>query len=224
MAKINLSSKHVLISKANTAITIAVAAASFVTVASIMASRAMLQQRAYQSRVIADKTIAAKNLKDNVKAVDTLLASYTEFVSRPKNIIGGSSTGTDVKDGDNAKLTLDALPSKYDFPALATSIEKTLVDNNFIIEQIDGTDDEVAQTGSETKGTPSVVEMPFQFTVKGSYDPMYDLIAYFERSIRPIQVQKLVFTASETNLQLDFTGKTFYQSEKSLNITTKVVK
>lgn len=224
MAKIVLSTKHMQISKANTAITITVAVASFLTVATLLGSRALWGQQAYQNRVIKEKEIAARTLQENVSAVGTLVSSYEQFVSSSEvNMLGGVPNGTGEKDGDNAKLTLDALPSKYDFPALTTSLEKVISQNNFKIEQISGIDDEIAQ-GSRDTSVPEVVEMPFEFSIKGAYDPMYTLIGLLENSIRPIQVQTLLFTAGEQEVQLDLEAKTYYQSEKNLNITKKVIK
>lgn len=223
MARALLSTKHVQIIKANTAITASVAIASFLAVASLLGARALWNQKSYQGRVIKEKELAAKTLKDNLKAVDSLVNSYNQFVDRDTNVIGGLSDGTNEKDGDNAKLTLDALPSQYDFPALTSSIEKLLLENNFKIESISGTDDELAQQAKENI-QPEVVEIPFEFTIKGSYDPMYTLIDILERSIRPYQLQKLLFTASDNEIQLSVEGKTFYQSGKTLNITKKVVR
>ncbi len=223
MARVNLSAKHIQINKANTIITVTVAIASFVTVASLVASRTMLQSRNYQAKVITEKESAVKTLRDNIEAAESLNTAYEAFVERPTNIIGGNSTGTGEREGDNAKLVLDALPSKYDFPALATSVEKILRDNNFTVVEITGTDDELAQA-SKDNPTPEVVEMPFSFTVSGGYDAMHELIGALERSIRPIQISKVIINAdSNDGLELSIEAKTFYQSEKKFNVQKKVI-
>lgn len=224
MARIQLSTKHMQISKANSMITITVAVASFLTVATLLGSRALLGQRSYQARVIKEKEVAARVLKENVAAVDSLVSAYEQFVTNSEtNMLGGSTTGTGPKDGDNAKLTLDALPSKYDFPALTTSLEAAISKNNFKIEQIAGIDDEVAQ-GSRDTTVPEVIEMPFEFSIQGAYDPTYTLIGLLENSIRPFHIQSILYTAREQQVQLDVEAKTFYQSEKNLNITKKEVR
>jgi hypothetical protein len=222
MAKTGISTKHIQINKANTVITATVAVASFLTVASLVAARAMLQQRSYQAKVIQEKELAVKILNDNIKAVETLSNAYQDFVQQPTNIIGGNSAGTGERDGDNAKLVLDALPSSYDFPALATSIEKVLKDNNFKIIDISGTDDELAQASKDSPN-PEVIEMPFSFTVSGGYDAMHDLIASLERSIRPIKISKLKFSADASGIEMQLDAKTFYQSGKKFNVIKKDV-
>ncbi len=224
MTKVNVSAKHIQINKASTIITATVAIASFICVASLVASRTMLLQRNYQAKVIKEKELAVKTLKDNIKAVDSLEASYQAFVKNPVNIIGGSSIGDGERDGDNAKLILDALPSKYDFPALATSVEKILRDKSFAVVEITGTDDELAQASKDSPN-PEVIEMPFSFTIGGGYDAMHDLISALERSIRPIQISRLTISAdSGSGLQLTIDAKTFYQSEKKFNVQKKVIK
>lgn len=224
MAKSGLSNKHLQINKAATTITAVLAIASFVAVISIVGARAMLQQRSYQAKVIKEKELAVKTLKQNIASVELLGNSYKEFTARPENMIGGISTGTGERDGDNAKIILDALPSTYDFPALVSSIEKILSQNNLTIESITGTDDEIAQLGKESSSTPEVVEIPFEFTVSGSYDSFYALIGTLERSIRPIKVDSIQFSSNGSGATMTVKARTYYQSGKKLDITTKVVK
>ncbi len=223
MAKAPVSNKHLLINKANTMVVVVVALAAFFTTLSLVVSRSILAKRSYQSRVIAEKEKTSKQLKANIEAVDSLVSSYQAFVAQQENIIGGSSGGNNERDGDNAKIILDALPSKYDFPALATSLEKILLSRNLAVNSITGTDDEIAQTiNNEAAASP--VEIPFQIGISGSYTSAQDLVTILERSIRPIQINKLTFAGNDQLMQLSVDAKTFYQPEKRLNITTRVVK
>lgn len=223
MAKLQLSTKRLQIDKANARLVVITAVAAFVATFSLVASRTLLSQRAYQSRVISQKEKAVRQLNDNVRAVDQLKASYRQFVSTTENVLGGNPAGQGDKDGDNAKIVLDALPSKYDFPALATSLEKILTERNYKIESITGTDDEIAQAKS-TSPEPQPVDMPFEIGVEGTFDSMQSLINVLELSIRPFHIQKFSFSAEDSALALKITGKTYYQPAKDLSITTKVVK
>lgn len=239
---LNLSTKRLQIDKANQLIVIILSVAVFVAIFSLFVSKALLTKRAYQSRVIAGKEKALKQLEDNVKAVDSLNVTYKAFVSTPQNIIGGGITGTGDRDGDNAKIVLDALPSKYDFPALATSIEKILGDKQYKINSITGVDDEIAQSGTSpkvpttstatstattaTKATTAPVPVPVPFTasVTGTYASMQGLMQTLERSIRPIQVTSITLAGNDSSLQLDVSANTYYQSEKVYTITKKDIK
>ncbi|MES2971658.1 MAG: hypothetical protein V4702_05025 [Patescibacteria group bacterium] len=218
-----ISSKRLQIDKANASMVIFLAAASFVIVFSLLASRALLGQRSYQTRVIKEKKKALTQLKANNQAASQLANTYKTFVSTPDNIIGGNPTGSGDRDGDNARIVLDALPSKYDFPALATSLDKILNDKKYKINSISGTDDELAQsTPTATAAQP--VEIPFQVSISGSFDAIQGLLNVFQNSIRPIYLHSMDLSGSDNNLTINVTAGTYYQPEKKINITTKVVK
>lgn len=216
------SKKRILIDKSNASMVIMIAAMAFVTVFSLVASKALLSQRSYQARVITDKKAALAQLKANNDAAAKLVDSYKVFVSPSENIIGGSTTGTGERDGDNARIVLDALPSKYDFPALATSLEKILLAQNFKISGITGIDDEVKQSAPNTAAV-APVEIPFEVSVVGTYDNAQLLSDIFKRSIRPIKVSKIKLDGKDGELNIVINAKTYYQPEKVISITTKVV-
>lgn len=222
MARSFISGKRLQIDKANSTVVAFVAVAAFVVVFSLVASKALLSQRSYQARVIKEKTKALNQLKANNEAAKKLEASYSVFIASPTNIIAGTTTGTGDRDGDNARIVLDALPSKYDFPALATSLEKILTDQNYKVTSITGTDDELNQSTKTASTQP--VDMPFQVGVTGTFDSIQSLIDVFGRSIRPISISKINLTGSDNQLNVSITAKTYYQPEKTITITTKEVK
>lgn len=219
-----MSVKQLQINKANTTIVVVTAAAAFLTTMSLVASRALLQKRAYQAHLISSKTLAKKQLDDNVKAADSLVASYKQFVGQDTNVLGGSSTGQGDHDGDNARIVLDALPSKYDFPAVATSLEKILTSKNFQIKTITGVDDELGQAAVATSDAPQPVPIPFQLDIGGNYKSSQDLLEILDRSIRPIRISKLTISGTVDALSLNISGETYYQPEKTMSIKMKVVK
>lgn len=224
MANGRISLKRVGVDKTNSRILLVSGASAFLVTFFLVASYTLFNQMMYQNRVIAVKKKAVTQLDKNIKASETLMESYQEFVKQPQNLIGGSPSGTGAQDGSNAKLVLDALPSKYDFPALTTSIEKVLLDQKVKILNIGGTDDTVIQSGQEASGSPEPVEMLFEFTVGGDFAGIQNVVSAMERSIRPIQVQTMEVTGDEQDLNLKVTAKTFYQPEKTLNIKMQVVK
>src|SRR5262245_18703411 len=117
------SHKHVLIDKANQVALIALSAAVVILMFSLFATQALIKQNAYNQKVIGAKKEALKQIKQNRANVDELVKSYEAFASEPVNIIGGNPTGSGPKDGNNPKIVLDSLPSKYDFPGFASSME-----------------------------------------------------------------------------------------------------
>lgn len=219
----NPTGKRLQINKANAMMVIVVGIAAFMVSFSIVASRALWQKYSYQSRVITEKGKAEKQLEANVKAVNSLITSYQAFVQTPDNVIGGNSSGSGDRDGDNAKITLDALPSKYDYPALAASLEKVLTSNNFTIKSITGNDDQIAQSQANNN-QPQPTAMPFQIEVTSNFDSLKSLMSIFERSIRPINVQSLDMQGNNGSIDITISASSYYQPAKTLNVQTKVVK
>lgn len=222
----SISSKRALIDKANVTVVAVVAAAVFVTLFGLISTRALLSQRSYQQRVIDAREKARDQLGQNIAAADQLGSSYQRFVSDQENVIGGSSTGTGERDGDNARIVLDALPSKYDFPALTTSLEKLAKSQGLGITAITGVDDEVNQSAAPQNSSPQPIEMPFDITVSGAYDQIQGLVTVFEKSIRPFNIQEMTFTAGKdtSGLSLQIKAKTYYQPEKSLEFKSEVIR
>jgi Tfp pilus assembly protein PilO len=173
--------------------------------------------------VISAKKKALTQLQQDISSTKELVSRYQAFVTGPINVLGGNPAGAGGQDGDNAKIILDALPSKYDFPALVTSLEKIFKDQGVQIESIGGTDDQIAQADSSSS-TPQPVPVPFQFSVSGNYDEIKKVVTALERSIRPMQIQTMQLTGNEKKMTLTVSAQTYYQPEKNLKIRTEVVR
>lgn len=224
MAKLQISTKRILIDKTNSRIVIYTSIAAFMVVFTLVASKTLISQAMYQNRVISAKRTAVSQLKTDISSTSNLVTAYKAFVSTPQNVIGGDPNGSGPKDGDNGKIVLDALPSKYDFPALATSLEALLTSQNVQIQSITGTDQEVAQQNDQSSSNPQPVAMPFQISVSGNYQSIQNLIGVFNSSIRPFQVQTMLISGNDSNMTLTMTAQTYYQPEKVFSVTKEEVK
>lgn len=217
-----ISSKQLQINKANTTIVVAVAVCSVLTVFCLVICKSLFSQYGYQSRVIEQQEKALKVAKANVAAVDPLLAAYQSFDATNPNMIGGTVDGTGDRDGDNAKIVLDALPAKNDVPAVISSIEKILKEKGF------GTGSGIVATDTgdtiDTANTTEAVAIPFEITVKGPYANIQNLISTLEHSIRPITVLNIDLSGDEAGMTMSLKANTYYQPGKTLNVSTKVVK
>lgn len=198
------------------------AVAAFLVIFCLVAAKTLLSQANYQNKIIGAKKDAVKQLQDNISAKTSLVGSYKAFVDTPQNVLGGDPSGTGPQDGDNAKLILDALPSKYDFPALATSLEKIITAQNLQIVNITGTDQEVEQQ-KEIEGNPQAVAMPFEIQVSGSYEGIQGLVQSLNNSIRPFQIQNIEVSGNQTSMTAIITAQTFYQPEKTFKVNTEVL-
>lgn len=225
MAKIDISAKHVAIDKAQAQMVAVVAVAAFITVFCLIASKAVLSQNQYQARVTKAKEEAHQQLKKNITAFNGLVTSYKAFDSADPNVIGGTIGGGGDNDGPNSKLILDALPSSYDFPALTSSMEKILKDQQLKVGNITGTDDQLNQQNNTSSASPEAVSIPFSFTVNdANYASIQQLINKLDHSIRPIQVDSIDLTGGTSNMTITVNAHTYFQPAKSLQITKKVVK
>ncbi len=221
MADLKLSSKRLQIDKANASIVVIVAVSSFIIVSSLIFCRSLLTRRSYQSKVIKTQNVAKDQLKENLDSVNSVKAQYQAFADQTQNIIGGNSTGSGDHDGDNARIVLDALPSKYDFPALATSLEKVISKSGVKITTITGTDDEVLQSQNNTDQS---VEIPVLVTVSGSYEATKNFVNLMERSIRPMKIKTIAFSGKDSDLTTTVNLITYYRPAKTLNIKLEDVK
>ncbi len=216
MADRLISTKRLAISKTNAQMVAVVAVAAFVTVFCLIASNAVFSQNRYQARVISAKEKAHKQLQENINNYSNLATAYKAFDNASTNVIGGTKSGKGDNDGSNSKIILDALPSAYDFPALASSIEKVLADNNLKVTSITGTDDQLTQQNNTASANPQPVSIPFTFTVSNaSYGSVNQLMAKLQQSIRPIQIDTLDASGSQNNMTVTVTAHTYYQPGKN---------
>jgi hypothetical protein len=215
MAKFNLrvSTKHIQIDKANTLILVSTAITTVIVVFCLVATQALLKQMSYQNKVIGLRSTASKQLGNNVKSVTALKTSFEAFENSNESVIG-------TKD-KNSKIVLDALPSKYDFPALATSLEGLITASGSSVTGITGTDDEAKAT--QNSANPTAIEIPFSIASQGSFASTQKLIENLQRSIRPFVINSLTLSGSDSQIQATVTAKTYYQPEKKLEVQQKVV-
>jgi hypothetical protein len=211
---------------------IVVAISSVVAVFSLMSAKALLSQSSYQHKVLSEKNKAIQQLKDNVDAANKLKTQYDIFAKQDPNIIGGSggeNAGTGAKDGDNARIVLDALPSQYDFPALITSIEKVVGDAHVTLQGLNGTDEGKdsnvpGSASSAAGGSADPIPITFSVGILSDYKNSEKLVEDFEHSIRPIDITTFSLNGSSSNITTSMQANTYYQPSISLQIQQKEVK
>ena len=220
MAAKSYSLKQLKIDKANSVIVGVTSAAVFILIFSLISCKSLLSQRSYNSRLGTAQQVSLNQLKADVSAENVLFSHYQTFISPSQNIIGGSSGGSGVNDGNNAQIILDALPSQYDFPALVTSMQALLSRESVKLDSIGGSDNEL-QYQSNT--APASVPIPISFTLDGPYQSVENVITDVQNSIRPIQIQSMQLSGDESDIQLTVSAQTFYQPEQNFAITQKAV-
>lgn len=218
------SVKHEIIDKANNKMLITVAVATFIFIFSIFAAKSLISQSFYHSRVIAQKEKALQQINNNKKAVDELKSSFDVFQSASQNVLGGSPTGEGSLDGDNAKIVLDALPSKYDYPGLSSSFEKILKEGGYEIGSIGGTEDPELAASDDPSGDAVLTEIPYSFTVSSDVNGIERLLQTLEKSIRPMYVDNLQIQIGDGILQARVGLHTYFTQPKTFELGSKEVK
>lgn len=217
--------KQLQINKANSTIFAAVAIASVVTVFSLISTKTLLSQAGHHKRVLDAQHKTIQQLESNIKTANSLKTQFEVFNSGAINLIGGTNNNaaTGPKDGDNARIVLNALPSQYDFPALLSSVEKIVGGNGLTSRSIGGSD-ESATISSEPSGNPQPVVMSFTVSGANNYAGVQNLIKDFERSIRPFDITKLTLSGPNSNMAISLTINTYFQPAKQLTVSNKEVK
>jgi hypothetical protein len=218
------SVKHLQIDKNQSNMLVVIAVATVIVVFGLFGAKALIVKGLYQRRALHARRQVVDQLKDNVKAANDLFSQYKVFASQDPNVLGGDVGGDAVLDGDNPRIVLDALPSKYDAPALATSVEKILTDQNITIGSLTITDDPAANPDKAESG-PQAKPITFSFSGSSTYQGMTKLLQIFEHSIRPFDITSLQISGTDKNLHLTAAVTTYYQPAKSLDLSpTKEVK
>jgi len=222
MAKNEISLKRIAVSKANKQMVIIAAVGAFITVFCLVASNYLLGIQSYQAKIIAADISADNKLKSDVSAKNQLVQSYEKFIQKNPTITGAKTTNSPYK-YNNATVILDALPSQYDFPALTTSIDKLLQSNNLSITSIGGTD-QSATISNSPSSNPQPVAMPFSFAIdNANYQSVQTLFVKMQESIRPLQINNINLTGTDSNMTLTVNAHTYFQPKKVFKIGTETI-
>lgn len=207
MKKMNVTSltKRQLIEKSSTTVVISMAAAAFILTFSLVTLNFLWGLSEHNRRVISGKSEANHTLSENVDNIEPLQTSFNVFEAG------------DIKSSD----VLDALPSKYDFPALATTMESLAKRSGVELASFSGDDEEQVAVQSETQPTPK--EMEFRVTVRGSYKDVQKFIDNLERTTRPIKVVAMEMKGSDESMTVNMNLVTYYQPATSLDVETRTV-
>jgi Tfp pilus assembly protein PilO len=211
--KTKVSTKHLLVDKNNNIILYAAAVTVAVVIFSIIAANALAKQMSYQNQVISLRDSANKLLQNNVTAADSIVEAYQQFEGAQESIIGTAAK--------NPVIILNALPSKYDFPALTASIEALVRDSGVSLKAITGIDEEAL--AKQDSINPQPIEIPFQVNVTGSLASIQLLVNNLELSIRPFKIVSLNLRAADTAIGATISAITYYQPEKLLDINQYTV-
>lgn len=203
---------------------IVVASAVFFCVFGLFATKSLVSKGLYQRRALHTERQIADTLKNNYTAAKNLRTQYDVFLQQNPNVIGGNSNGNGPSDGDNPRIVLDALPSKYDVPALGSSLEKILSGRGVTFNSLTVSDDP-SSNSDQPQSQPQSKPITFSFEGTTNYSSAMKLMQDFERSIRPFDLNTLEIDGTDKAMKLTVGMTTYFEPAKSLDLTaTQVVK
>jgi hypothetical protein len=207
--------KREQIKNANKTMFVWVAVASVALSFFLVAAQFLYQQWSYNNSVLAAKSKAVSVLNSNITNSKALIQNVNALVG-DQNLASMKTSPEDT----NTKVILDALPSKLDTTALATSLQAIVAHSGVAIETIDVPG--LGQASDSQDSKP--IEQKFVITAGGTYDRIRGMVVDLERSIRPMKITSIKLTGSDTAMRATVEGVTYYQPSRTISIKQQVVK
>jgi hypothetical protein len=171
------------------------------------------------SKVVAAKQKADKQLDEDKKNAPDLVNAYRDL-------------------GDQAGKLDDALPTTADFPALIVELENVSRAAGIALKSVNpavasgsavttGVPTSTGGSGSSGSGsvnTPSPQPYSFSINFTGNYDSAIRLMARLETSARPMTVTGWQFSGSGQSLTGEIEVTTYYQDKATLPFSTETIK
>lgn len=198
MAKLNIDQKKLNLNNPQNKTLMILSIAALTTALGVIGIRYFLDVRAYNGRVIEEREQVRDVAQSSSQALKSLRQSFDTLEA-------GKYTSREV---------IDALPSKYDLPALNSSIEQLVRKNDLTMDGLNSSDLSAEAQNSQNNPTPQPIE--FSISVKGTYDQIQGLIDDLESSIRPMQVTKFSISGEQGSMSSEIEVVTYYQPSKSL--------
>ncbi len=203
------ATKRTLIGKANSAIFIAaIIGAVSLSMAGVL-GKILWERHSFQVRVINEKKKARDTLKSNLAELDQLKTSLVAL----------------DQTANNSQVILDALPSKYNFPAVASSVELLAQRSGQDMTNFKFSGADQGDKPEKESDNPKPVEIPFTVSLKGSTPKAVEFLKDLERSIRPFDINELTMKGADGGaVEVSLKAVTFYQPSKNLETRTKEIK
>lgn len=214
MEKQIISKKSAQIQKASSTLFAVVVVASIVVSFSGVFINLLWSQSRFNAKVINEREKVRDDLKSSLDALPKLKAELQTLESADDLL-------KNQGDKTNSAVVLDALPSKYDFPAVATSFAALAEKTGVKLDSFSG--DDVSKTAAASMADPKPVEIPFKISVSGNYQNVVKFIDSLEKSIRPIIVQSFNLSGDAKELELEASLSTYYQPAVDLNVKKRTI-
>lgn len=202
MATKGSSSKYTLIKKASSNMFVAVVIASILVSFSVVSIKFLLDLRSFNAEVQTQQAGIIDSLNQNITNYESLSEDYENFT-------GGSDLIGNQGDRDNTTVVLDALPSKYDYPAIVTALENITRISRVQLVGISGRDE--VESAITSDPTPEPIDINMSIAINGNYRAIQRFMSTLERTIRPYAIVNVTFSGTDDDLRATFDLLTYYQ-------------
>lgn len=206
------SSKYFLIKKASSNMFVAIIIASVLVSFSVVSIKFLLDLRSFNSSVQSEQSKVIDTLNTNITNYEQLKEDYGAFEE-------GSDILSDQGDRTNSTTVFDALPSKYDYPAIVTAIENVARLSGVELTGVAGDDNIEGATLSDPN--PQPIEISFSLSLNGSYQSIQRFFTRLEQTIRPYSVRSVQLSGSDSSLRANVSITTYYQPSIDLSEEVK---
>lgn len=218
--------KRYQIQKANRNMFIWVAGASVVFGVALVGIIFLSQMLLFNEKVLGVKNETIKTLKANNDNIDELEAQV-RVLDTNQNLISLKARSDDQA----IQVILDALPSEANSSALGSSLQEKLLSgipglelNSIKVDPVAGIEYVKSSKVVSAKKTKSDNDISFKFSVTGSDEALKAVLQNLERSIRTINVISLRIESQGSMRTMTVDGKAYYEPERIVQLTDKVVK
>lgn len=209
--------------RANKNIFLAVAVAAAVVTLSVVTMQFLLREALFNREIIAKKQEASDTLKKNLENIKTLKTNI--------NNLAADTNLASAKTADSSsalQVIPDALPTTGDATTFSNSLyNKILSRSGVTISAVSvGTEalpGAAPATVVSTEQDPKPTALSFSVTLSGDAKKLTTALTDMERTIRPIILNHVIFTASDSSLDSTLVGDSYFLSSSSVELGKQLV-
>lgn len=190
-----------------------------------VAAQFLFRQAAFNQKIIGAKAQTQSTLAQNIDNAQELKKKVDALLADP-NLSKVKANADDT----TLKVVLDALPTKNDPSALASSLQQVILPKSGVsltelstINQVESTIVDPNATG-ETQQIGDALFTPLNYGATGNYDQIKTMLHDLERTIRPINVTNISLEGTDATLRVTVQGVTYYLPERSVELGKRTIK
>ncbi len=180
----------------------------------------LIRQAIFNQKIISAKAETQSTLARNLDNV-AKLKENVDALQADTQLAKVKANPSDT----NLKVVLDALPTSDDRTALGASLQQVILPKSGVNTSDITTVSQADTTAVDTFGSTSEVPTAnFSFAATGDYTRIKTMLADLERTIRPINIQKLSLQSVDNQVKATVDGTSYYLPEQTVQLGKKSLK